>query len=34
MNGGEPLFFKVLKGESISPFNIWKRQRAFVGVQL
>ena len=34
MNGGEPLFFKVLKGESISPFNIWKWQRAFVGVSL
>lgn len=29
MNGGEPLFFKVLKGESISPFNIWKWQRVF-----
>lgn len=34
MNGGEPLFFKVLKGESIFPFNIWKRQRVFVGVSL
>lgn len=32
MNGGEPLFFKVLKGESISPFNIWKWQRVFVRV--
>ncbi len=32
MNGSKLLFFNVRNGEMISPFNIWKRQKAFVRV--